>query len=977
MVELVTWNFNDRDLIGDSGIRAAGSTANRGENLTNVAFGDIDGLGNFGWQARGWSTAAGFDVNANSYFKFTVDLTDYHNIQVALEERARDSGPTQFALAYQIGDGAISLHQTSPAKQDNPFEFRTFDLGGVPALQNLNANEVIPPVSFYLYGFGQPLDAPLGATWRIDNVSISGDILPPQFSIVATDTNKPEGNGGTTPFTFTVNRTADPTLAATVSYAIAGSGANPTNAADFAATTGTIAFAPGELSKDLTVNVLADTVSELDEEFTVTLTNTTAGAIKTPSAVGNIGNDDRAFELAATDADRVEGNNGAIAPFTFTITRIGDPDIATTVKYTVAGSGANPANAADFGGALPTGIVTFGVGEIAKEVTINVTGDLDPEAAEDFTVTLSEASNGEVIITPTAVGTIRPDDTGFAIAATPTSGVEGNTGTTPFAFTVTRIGALAGATTVDYTVVGSGANPADAADLAGPLGGTIAFADGETSKEIVVDVNGDEINEAIETFSVTLANPTNGEVLVTETATAVILNDDATIAIAAVNPRQPEGNAEVTPYTFTITRGGDVNSPTTVNYAVSGRGVNPADEADFGGQFPSGVVEFAAGETLKEITVEVTGDTEVERSETFGVILANPASSELLTQSIVLATIQNDDAVNNVGSPGGGGSSPDGGSDDTDTDSSSGNGTGGGNPQTPDNPPPSDFPEPPVTVSTIAGTPTDDTLSGDDNFNTVVGDVGNDIVVGLGGDDLLLGDAGQDAMFGNQGNDWIDGGEEDDVIFAGQGDDAVLGGTGNDGIAGQVGNDRLEGGDGNDSLFGNGGDDSIKGNADNDVIFAGQGNDISEGNEGNDIISGDFGNDELLGNEGNDFLFGNADTDRLDGGDGDDWLLGGKGNDTLIGGVGNDAMFGDLGDDSLIGGDGGDFFGFRSGDGNDIIADFQNGVDIIGLEASFSFADLAITQVDANTQIVVGNLSITLEGVNAAAITATNFAFTI
>ncbi|HIK33981.1 MAG TPA: hypothetical protein IGS17_08250 [Oscillatoriales cyanobacterium M59_W2019_021] len=112
-------------------------------------------------------------------------------------------------------------------------------------------------------------------------------------------------------------------------------------------------------------------------------------------------------------------------------------------------------------------------------------------------------------------------------------------------------------------------------------------------------MNGDEINEAIKTFSVTLANPANGEVLVTETATAAILNDDATMAIAAVNSRQPEGNAEVTPYTFTITRGGDVNSATTVNYAVSGRGLNPADEADFGGQFPSGVVEFAAGETLK------------------------------------------------------------------------------------------------------------------------------------------------------------------------------------------------------------------------------------------------------------------------------------------------------------------------------------------------------------------------------------------
>jgi Ca2+-binding RTX toxin-like protein len=980
MVAIVNWNFNDQDAVPDSGIRVAGSTIDRGGDLRNVRFDDIDGAGNFGWEARGWSTAIGFDANSGSFFKFTTDLTDYNNIQFSLEERSRDSGPTQFALAYQIGDGAIVLHQTSAAKQDNPVEFHAFDLSAVAGLQTLNTNDVIPPVSFYIYGFGQPANAPSGANWRIDNVTISGDILPPQFSIVATNTDQLEGNTGTTPFTFTVNRTADTSVAATVSYAITGSGANPTNAADFAATTGSIDFAAGELSKDVTINVIGDTLSEQNEEFTVTLTNATVGTIKTSSATGIIGNDDRAFEIAALNADQLEGDNGAIAPFTFTITRNGDTNSATTVQYSVTGSGTNPANAADFGGTLPTGTVTFAAGEASQDITIGVSGDMDSETAEDFTVTLSAPGNGEVIIIPTAMGTIQPDDRGLTIAATPASSVEGNAGTTPFAFTVTRIGNIAGTTTVDYTVVGSGTNPADAVDLPGALAGTVTFADGEISKEIIVAVNGDEINEPIETFTVTLSNPGNGETLLTDNATAAIVNDDATIAIAAVNPQQPEGDADTTPYTFTITRGGDISNATTVNYAVAGRGVNPADAADFGEQFPNGIVAFAAGETLKEITVEVMGDTDVERNETFAVILSNQAGAELLTQSIVLATIQNDDSTGNGDSGdggggsigGGGGSTDDGGDDGFDNGS-----TPGSNPENPDNSPVSDFPDPPLTTSTIAGTIGNDSLSGDDNFNTAIGDAGDDFILGLGGDDFLLGDAGQDVVFGNQGNDWIDGGEDDDLIFGGQGDDAILGGAGNDGISGQVGNDRLEGGDGNDSLFGNVGDDSIKGNVGDDLIFAGQGDDTAEGNEGNDIISGDIGNDDITGNEENDILFGNAGNDRIQGNDGDDWLLGGQDNDTLIGGLGNDAIFGNLGDDLLTGGDGSDFFGFRSGDGNDIIADFQNGVDIIGLEVTFSFADLAITQVDANTQIVVSDFSITLPGINAASITEANFAFTI
>ncbi|MGB6169064.1 MAG: hypothetical protein WBF52_15885, partial [Geitlerinemataceae cyanobacterium] len=81
--------------------------------------------------------------------------------------------------------------------------------------------------------------------------------------------------------------------------------------------------------------------------------------------------------------------------------------------------------------------------------------------------------------------------------------------------------------------------------------------------------------------------------------------------------------------------------------------------------------------------------------------------------------------------------------------------------------------------------------------------------------------------------------------------------------------------------------------------------------------------------------------------------------------------------DVLTGGDGGDFFGFRSTDGADIIADFQNGVDIIGLETTFSFTDLTITQVDANTQIAIGDVSITLQGVNATSMSEANFSFTV
>ena len=103
-------------------------------------------------------------------------------------------------------------------------------------------------------------------------------------------------------------------------------------------------------------------------------------------------------------------------------------------------------------------------------------------------------------------------------------------------------------------------------------------------------------------------------------------------------------------------------------------------------------------------------------------------------------------------------------------------------------------------------------------------------------------------------------------------------------------------------------------------------------------------------------------------------MFGGQDNDTLIGNTGATFLAADLGNDSLIGGAGGDRFDFRSGDGNDIIADFTDGQDIIGLADGLTFEQLAISQVGNDTQITATGLSITLQGVSFNTIDSTDFA---
>ena len=333
-------------------------------------------------------------------------------------------------------------------------------------------------------------------------------------------------------------------------------------------------------------------------------------------------------------------------PFTFTVTR-SEAAEATTVDYAITGSGGNPANASDFGGALPSGTVSFAAGETTKIITVYVSGDSTVELDEAFTVTLSNPSGNANITTATANGTIRNDDpTSLEIIALDASKIEDNTGTTAFTFSVIRAGVVTGATTVDYAVTGSGSNPANATDFGGTLpSGTVSFAADETSKTVTVYVSGDSMVETDEEFTVTLSNASGSAVIITSTATGTIQNDDDPLAIYAEDSVKEEGDSGDTAFTFTVVRTGLTTGTAMVDYTVTGSGVNPTDAADFGGTLPSGTLTFGDGETTKTLTVNVSGDTTGEPDETFTVTLSNASGGVPIIVPTATGTIIKDDTL--------------------------------------------------------------------------------------------------------------------------------------------------------------------------------------------------------------------------------------------------------------------------------------------------------------------------------------------
>lgn len=467
-------------------------------------------------------------------------------------------------------------------------------------------------------------------------------------SISPANASKLEGNTETTPFTFTVTRTGNTTESATLDYVVSGSGVNAANTDDFNGLfpIGTITFAPGQTSQVITIDVSGDTDVELTETFDVRLTNAVGTAIANSNATGTITNDDTSFTIATTNASKLEGNTGS-TPLTFTITRNGLTTGIGSVKFTVTGNGANPADKTDFGSAFPTGTVNFAANEISKPVTVSVKGETLFELDETFAVTLNTPTGGVLAATASATGTILNDDTAITISANDAIKAEGTGNTpTPFTFTVTRLGNLNLVSSVKFTAAanGSGATAAAASDFVGGkfLTGIVNFAIGEATKVITFPVIADTTLEGNESFKVTLSSPTGASLHSTAVATTTIRNDDTSLAIAATAATKSEGQTGSTPFTFTVTRTGDTSGISTATYTVTGVATNGANATDFGGSFPTGTVEFAATQTTKLITINVTGDNLAEGNEGFVVTLSSPTNAIFGTAS-ANGTINNDD----------------------------------------------------------------------------------------------------------------------------------------------------------------------------------------------------------------------------------------------------------------------------------------------------------------------------------------------
>ena len=104
-------------------------------------------------------------------------------------------------------------------------------------------------------------NATIERTYAIGTI-IDDDAAP---SVAISDVSKAEGNSGTTNLTFTLNLSGATEELVFIQYATADGTAKAPG--DYAATVGSLTFAPGETTKTIVVAVVGDATYEADETF--------------------------------------------------------------------------------------------------------------------------------------------------------------------------------------------------------------------------------------------------------------------------------------------------------------------------------------------------------------------------------------------------------------------------------------------------------------------------------------------------------------------------------------------------------------------------------------------------------------------------------------------------------------------------------------------------------------------------------------
>ena len=491
----------------------------------------------------------------------------------------------------------------------------------------------IPLISDFIYEVSSPASA---------SVTVA-DNDPPAFAI--SDASASE-DAGTMQFTVSVPAAYG---RLTVDWETSdGSGDDAATAgSDYEAASGQVVFNDGEAERTISVNITDDSDEEGNETFTLTLKNPVGLVLPAdPTATGTILDDDGSaggpmigelpsgvdVTITAAESSVEEG-----AAATFTITRAqgsgaqsdswsSDP-LSVSLALSQEGDFFSPSSknfsgaAVSYDIASATADVTIPAGQLSVTLDLATDDDDVAEADGSITLTVAEGTGYEVGFPAIATTNVTDNDVGISI-----SGVTQGEDKAEMTFTVSLSRSAGEAVTVVASTM-DGTATSDAAVTATSLGKdfeakteTLTISAGDTEANFTVTLLDDTIDEHAEEFTVALSSPSDNAVLLDESATGAIEDNDDPMMVGVHRVgRTVNENAEG-PVVFRFQTAPQADSATTATErAITVRwtvlpGTATAGE-DYVAVADPEETEIPVGLTTRSVEVTLTDDSLFEAIE--------------------------------------------------------------------------------------------------------------------------------------------------------------------------------------------------------------------------------------------------------------------------------------------------------------------------------------------------------------------------
>ncbi len=555
-------------------------------------------------------------------------VTGFLNFETNVPPPFNVEDELQPIIITNLNDNQASGDKTFIVTLQNPQRYMT-NITLVTNMGTILTNIVITPIPTNAY-----ISEARSHTFTIIDVGVRTVTIVPAV---------PRAYEAGTPGAFIVTRTGPTNAPLTVTFAVSGTAASGNDFAELGVN-GTLTIPAGTNTALLDLLPLDDPTEETAESVTVTLLPRPGYRVGDPaSATILLVSDDGTLQFTSSEYHVFENAGPAVV----SVLRTGDTNLPASVDYQFSNGTAN--NQLDFLGT--NGTVNFAPGETVQNIVVPLVNDMLVEAAETFTVALSNPSGGVPLGGQnTATVYIENDDIAFVFS---TNSFFANENAVTGLVTVQRLGLTSEVATVRFTTADNTARASN--DYVG-TNIVLTFDPGATSVVAQVRLLNDVAFEGDETVRLSLSQPGNNSTLGTlSNATLVIVDDECSMEFLAPNfdVNEYAGFAQVV-----VHRNGGTVHPLTVNFSTrNGTASNGVDytavnrTVNFRGDSlvldtnGSGALMFQPGDRDLTVLVPILDDVIGEGNEFFFARLANLTRPPGLPAGTILFTTNTNSTV--------------------------------------------------------------------------------------------------------------------------------------------------------------------------------------------------------------------------------------------------------------------------------------------------------------------------------------------